>query len=324
MLTMTSRMRWLTAALVLVAQVAFWPAAAADTGQEETPDRAAMHASLQTALDEGRLDQALELAEQIAFAEQTEYFDALVQVVAILCRKGDKEAAVETVQAALDAGFWDYRRLLQDDSLALINADESFREMVRAAWAKQYIKMLERPSRDDMQKPAEVMAALAFKAGERVADVGAGSGYFTVPVARAVGTGGRVWAVDIRQTMLDFIRDRLTVEGLANVELLLAKPDDPMLPAGGVDTILMVDTIHYVRDRAAYGRKLAAALAPGGRLVVIDFRWDPDAEREFAPPLEQQVKREDLDADLATAGFVPVESHDFLPEQYFVVYRLTE
>jgi ubiquinone/menaquinone biosynthesis C-methylase UbiE len=294
------------------------PARAEDHGKDL--DRAQAQADLDKALADGATDRALELAEAIATHEQAEYFDSLVQLAAIHCKRGDKERAIDTVKAGLDAGFWDYRRLLNDESLALINRDQSFQEMVRGAWAKQYIAMLERDSRDEMQKPHEIMKTLSFKAGERVADVGAGSGYFTIPIARAVGPKGKVWAVDIRQQMLDFITNRLETEGLGNVEPVLAKPDDPLLPAAGVDTILMVDTIHYIQNRAAYGEKLSAALAPGGRLVIIDFRYDPDAKREFAPPIEQQVPRKTLDADLAEAGFEVVASYDFLPEQYFVVY----
>jgi SAM-dependent methyltransferase len=120
--------------------------------------------------------------------------------------------------------------------------------------------------------------------------------------------------------MLDHIAGRLREAQLSNVELKLVPPDDPQLPAGGFDTILMVDTIHYIKDRAAYARKLREALAPGGRLVIVDFRRDPDAQREFAPPLEQQVARETLDAEMATCGLQPVAAYDFLPEQYFVVY----
>jgi len=293
----------------------------AGVGQAEESSRAAAAAELDAALAEGQLERALELAEEIAAAEQDEYFEALVRVVAILCRQGKKEEAVAAVRAALDAGFWNFRRLLEDPSLTLINRDDGFRAMVRTARTRQYIQMLERDSRDEMQKPEEVMASLAFRPGERVADVGAGSGYFTIPIAKAVGSEGKVWAVDIQQAMLDFIADRLSGEGLRNVELVLAEPDDPRLPARGVDTILMVDTMHYVKQRAAYGAKLSAALAPDGRLVIIDFRYDPDAKREFAPPPEQQVPREALDADLAAAGFRVVKSFDFLPEQYFVVYQ---
>ncbi len=275
---------------------------------------------LDQALAEGRWDDALAHADTVAFAAHTTYMDIMQEVVRLHCRKGDQEKAFTALEEMLEAGYWNYRALQQDPELELITGQDRFKEAIRSAWAKQYIKMLERDTRKDMQLPEQIMAELEFQPGEKVADIGAGSGYFTVPIAHAVGPGGKVLALDIRQEMLDFIAARLPKEGLDNVELGLVKADDPQLPAQGLDTILMVDVFHYIKERQAYAEKLKAGLAPGGRLVVIDFRFDPDAVREFAPPIEQQVARKDLDADLAAAGFMVRESHDFLPEQYFVIY----
>jgi len=298
--------------LVLIAAAAAQPTADLD------PVR--IRADLDRVLAAADFDSALGLADQLVAHQHAEYLDALTTVVRIHCRRGDRTAAYLALQELLDAGCWDFRALAQDTTLALVNREDRFRGMVRKAWSAQYIEMLERDSRDAMQHPDEIMAALAFRPGERVADVGAGSGYFTLRVARAVGETGKVWALDIRQEMLDFIAGRLASEDLRNVELGLVTPDDPGLPVGGVDTILMVDVFHYIQERTAYAEKLRRALAPGGRLVVIDFRYDPEAEREFAPPVEQQVRREDLDRALAAAGLRVVASYDFLPEQYFVIY----
>jgi ubiquinone/menaquinone biosynthesis C-methylase UbiE len=197
---------------------------------------------------------------------------------------------------------------------------------VGARWAQenrvaQYIAMLERPERESFQKPKEVMAALALKPGEQVADVGAGSGYFTIPVAKAVGPTGVVWALDIRQEMLDYMAKRLEAEKISNVRLKLVAADDPQLPAGGVETILMVDVFHYIENGAEYARKLRAGLAPKGRVVVIDYIPKPWAERPWGPPPEQQMPRESLDAWMAQAGLKPAKVHSFLTEQYFVEYR---
>jgi SAM-dependent methyltransferase len=126
--------------------------------------------------------------------------------------------------------------------------------------------------------------------------------------------------MDIRQEMLDHIAKRLEAEKLTNVKLVLVKPDDPMLPVGGADTILLVDTLHYVQDRAAYARKLRAGLAPGGRVVIIDYIPKPWSERPWGPAPEQQFSREQIDADMAAAGLVPIKIHEFLTEQYFVEY----
>ena len=164
------------------------------------------------------------------------------------------------------------------------------------------------------------METLAFKPGEKVADIGAGSGYFTIRVAKAVGDEGLVWAIDIRPEMLDYIDARLEGEGLENVRLMLVDPDDPQLPKGKVDTILMIDTWHYIRD-PEYAKKLRAGLAPGGRVVIIDYRPRPWEERPWGPPPQQQTPREEVDAHFAEAGLEPAASYDFLPEQYFVIYR---
>jgi ubiquinone/menaquinone biosynthesis C-methylase UbiE len=277
---------------------------------------------LDQAVKDKRWDDALAHADTLAFAAHTAYMDILQEIVRLHCRKGDQEKAFTALDEMLEAGYWNYRALGKDPDLALITEQDRFKEAIRGAWAKQYIKMLERDTRQDMQLPEQILAELDFQPGETVADIGAGSGYFTVPVAHAVGPEGKVLALDIRQEMLDFIAARLPKEGLDNVELGLVQADDPQLPAHGVDTILMVDVFHYIKERQAYAEKLNAGLAPGGRLVVIDFRYDPDAEREFAPPIQQQVAREDLDADLAAAGFRVRAAHDFLPEQYFVIYEV--
>jgi len=304
--------------LLVVVLVGLTGAAPATAGAH--PDATPPRESLAAALAAGDWEAAVAPAETLAFLAQTAYLESLYELMTIHCGRGAKTAAYATLDDLLAAGWWDHRRLLQDPALALINEEERCRKAVREAWTGQYISMLERDSRDAMQMPDEIMAALALRPGERVADVGAGSGYFTLRVAHAVGETGKVWAVDIRQEMLDHIAGRVAEAGLTNVELRCVPADDPQLPPGGVDTILMVDTMHYVEDRAAYGRKLRAGLAPGGRLVVIDFRYDPDAQREFAPPPRQQVPRAVLDADLAAAGLKVVAAHDFLPEQYFVVY----
>ena len=295
---------------------------AAVSGREfEPPDRAREQKLLEEARKADDLGAMAEHAEAIALVELLDYFDASYELLRIQCRQGDDSAAFNTVEAMLDAGFWDYRRLLGDEELALINKGEKLRAMVRAAWAKGYISMLERESRDAMQHPDRIMESLAIKTGDVVADIGAGSGYFTVRLAEAVGAEGRVIATDIRQEMLDFIDGKLEEAQVSNVELLRVAPDDPGLPAGEIDTVLMVDVMHYVKERAAYAAKLLPALAPEGRVVIVDFRYDPEAEREFAPHPDQQVPRKILDKEMAEAGFEVAEAFDFLPEQYFVVYR---
>ena len=185
----------------------------------------------------------------------------------------------------------------------------------------EYIARQESSERAAWQKPDEVVAALALEPGERVADVGCGPGYFTVPIAKAVGPAGKVWAVDIEPRMLARARQHAVVAGLANIEYVHCVADDPLLPAGVVDTILIVNTFHHFSDRRAYVAKLRNALVRGGRIVNIDFIPKPQEQRGFGPPLEMQLPRETVDADMAAAGLRPVKVHEFLPEQYFVEYR---
>ena len=180
-----------------------------------------------------------------------------------------------------------------------------------------------RPSgrRDAYQKPDEVVAALAFRSGDRVADIGAGSGYFTRRISKAVGPSGDVLAIDIAPDVLEYLEARLRREGLANVRVQRVTADDPQLPPGGVDTILMVDTLHYVKDRATYAKKLRAGLAPGGRVVVVDFVPKSLEERPWGPPPEQKMSREEVDQAMADAGLAPARVHEFLTEQFFVEYK---
>jgi len=309
--------------LLLAVLLAGTVAAPGRAGEEEAPpppDYETLQAEFQKAYDGEEYAKALETAEKMLDLTFEKHIGSLYNIAAMHSLLGHKKAAYQWLQYALDAGWYDYRKLREDEDFALIREEEKFGKMIRGAWARQYLAMLEREEREEFQKPDQVMETLAFKPGERVADVGAGSGYFTVRIARAVGPEGKVLATDIRQEMLDFLENRIEEEQIANVELKLTEKDDPQLPAGGLDTILLVDVWHYIRD-PEFAKKLKAGLAPGGRLVVIDYRPKPFAERPWGPPEVQQTPREEVDEHMAQAGLKPVRSHEFLPEQYFVEYQ---
>jgi len=296
------------------------PLAAHEPAQE--PDFDTLKAQYEEARTAGDYARALELAEEKNELAQIDYIFTLRDVAAMHCRLGHSEQAYEWMQESLDAGFWDFRSLMKNEDFAAISKEKRFRSMMRQAWTTQYLAMLEREDREDFQKPEKVMETLGLKPGEKVADIGAGSGYFTIPAAKAVGDEGIVWGIDIRQEMLDHIADRLKEEELDNVRLMRVGSTDPQLPEAGVDTILMIDTLHYVKDRAAYAHKLKYGLAPGGRVVIIDYRPKPFEERPWGPPPQQQMSKEEVDADFAAAGFKVLRSHEFLPEQYFVEYGI--
>lgn len=280
-------------------------------------------AQLAACYAQGDFESALRLSTELQELAEIAHIAALYNVAALHARTSEVEEALDWLGRAFEAGFWDFGHLRGDEDFAALRDDPRFEPLWRGAWSKQYIAMLEREERDGFQMPDEVMRTLAFRPGERVADVGAGSGYFTLRIARAVGPSGSVLATDIRQEMLDFLGNRLREEGVGNVELALVPKDDPQLPPRGLDTIVLVDVWHYIRD-PAYAAKLREGLATEGRVVVIDYRPRPFEERPWGPPPVQQTPREELDAHFAAAGLVPTEVHDFLPEQYFVVYRARE
>ena len=182
----------------------------------------------------------------------------------------------------------------------------------------EWLERLESPSRAAWQKPDEVVDALALKAGDAVADIGAGSGYFSTRFARAVGETGKVFAVDIDEGLIRHLRERASQEKLENMEAVLAKPDDPKLAARSVDVVFICNVLHHVENRAAYYKKLAAALRPGGRLAVVDFF---KRELPVGPGVEMKIAREAMVRELRDAGFRVEEEFDFLPHQYFLVFE---
>jgi ubiquinone/menaquinone biosynthesis C-methylase UbiE len=149
-----------------------------------------------------------------------------------------------------------------------------------------YIAFLDDPARDAYQKPDDVMKALALRPGEVVADIGAGSGYFTVRFARAVGETGRVYAVDISSDMIRHLNRRIRDAGIRNVVTILSDPDDPLLPDASVDRFVIVDTWHHIEDQGEYLGLLKRMLKPGGQVVHIDFqkRDLPVGPPAFASP----------------------------------------
>jgi ubiquinone/menaquinone biosynthesis C-methylase UbiE len=182
-----------------------------------------------------------------------------------------------------------------------------------------YIASLEDPKRDAYQKPDEVMKALALRPGEVVADIGAGSGYFALRFARAVGDTGRVYAVDISPDMVRHVNRRVRDAGIRNVVSVLAEPDDPLLPDASVDRFVIVDTWHHIEDQAKYLGLMKKMLKPGGQVVHIDFQ---KRELPIGPPLAMKIAREDLVKQMEGAGFRLTAEHTFLPYQYFLVFSV--
>ena len=180
-----------------------------------------------------------------------------------------------------------------------------------------YLGYLDSASRDAWQHPERVLDALALAPDAIVADVGAGSGYFTERIARRLDEGGLVYATDVQPEMLERLRERVADTGLENVVVVAARFDDPSLPQGCCDLALFSSVYKEIDARVAYMQKLRGVLRPGGRVAILEFR--PDA-RGPGTPRADRLPAERVIEELAAAGFALREQHDFLERQYFLVF----
>ncbi len=183
---------------------------------------------------------------------------------------------------------------------------------------EDFLARMEAPERAEWQKPDEVVAKLALALGTAVCEVGAGPGYFTLRLARAVGPGGVVYAVDVEPLILAALRDRLVKSGVGNVVPVLGLDDDPLVPPRSCDLVLLVNVLHHLADPVAFLRRLQRTLRPGGRIVDIDLH---KRETPVGPPVASRIDRADLVALAAEAGLEVGAEHDFLPYQYFLELR---
>ena len=191
----------------------------------------------------------------------------------------------------------------------------------RGPWdIDEYIQALERPGRDEYQKPEEVIKALELKPGMVVADIGAGSGYFTRRFARSVGREGKVLAIDVKKEMLEYNQAHLSDLGPPSpAEFILAKPDDPSLPKNSVDLIFLCNVYHHLDNPTAYFSKAKEALTPTGRVAIIDFYHD-DRSGKLGFPKHHLVPREQVIEQMNQAGLTFLRDHTFLPRQYFLEF----
>jgi ubiquinone/menaquinone biosynthesis C-methylase UbiE len=175
--------------------------------------------------------------------------------------------------------------------------------LIATAWLSSGLAAQRDAARDSWQRVPDVFAALAIGEGSRVADVGAGRGYFTVRLAAQVGNAGRVYAVDIDESSLRRLRNRIDADSLTNVEVIRGEVDNPLLAAGELDAVLVVDTYHEMTEYAAMLSRIREALAPGGRLVMLDFQPpDPSASRS-GQTARHTIAMEIAERELAEAGF---------------------
>lgn len=176
---------------------------------------------------------------------------------------------------------------------------------------------LERAERDEQERPRLAVRLLHLKPGTAVADIGAGSGYYTELLSHAVGPSGRVFAVDIQAGMIRLIEERMRRQKLANVTPVLGLDADPKLPNGSIDLALLVDVYHEFSDPRAMLRRIRSALRPDGRLVLLEFR-----KEDPAIPIRQEHKMsvEEAKTEIEPEGFRLDSSIEELPWQHLLVF----
>jgi arsenite methyltransferase len=214
-----------------------------------------------------------------------------------------------------------------------------FRRSIRAAWlvvltavtlplpagaqlaprsTEEWIKVLDAPDRVAALKVDEIISNLGLKPGDVVADLGAGSGVFSIALARAVGAGGKVYAVEIDRGLLDHINAKAKDQKIANLQTVLGRFVDPALPQADVDLAFMHDVLHHVEERAGYLKNAAGYLKPSGRFAILE----PDARNgPHRDDPKLQITKEQLAAWMAASGFVPArEFRMFDDSKWYVTY----
>jgi len=176
---------------------------------------------------------------------------------------------------------------------------------------------LDRAERVTEEEPDLALDAIRITPGSVVADVGAGSGYMTVKMAKRVGPGGKVYANDIQLEMLSRLRQRLMREKITNVETVLGTPEDPKLPAAALDLILMVDVYHEFSEPQAMLRRMRDALKPDGRLVLLEYRKEDPA---IPIRLEHKMSVAEAKLEVEAEGYTLARVDEVLPRQHILVF----
>lgn len=180
---------------------------------------------------------------------------------------------------------------------------------------ERWVKVFDDPERVLWQKPEEVVEKLGVEKGMRVADLGAGTGFFLDYLSPAVGEEGEVLALDVSEPLVEHMRQRAAEARMENVTARVVEPDDPGLEAGSVDRILVVDVWHHISNRGDYAARLHEDLSPGGRVMVVDFTL----ESPEGPPKEHRLPPEAVAEELRAGGFEVEILEETLPRQYVVV-----
>ncbi len=201
---------------------------------------------------------------------------------------------------------------------ATATAEQQASEAINRPTSKPYtgdLSIFEDPKRDENLQPNRVMDILGIKVGSNVADIGAGSGWFTVRAARRVGTGGVVYAVDINRDYLKYIQARAEREKLPNIRAILGQEDDPLLPSQSVDAVLLLKTYHEVAQPIRLLKRTRDAMRSGALLGIIDRNGKGD---------DHGIDKQVVIKEAERAGFMVVDQYDFVKADnvdYFLVLR---
>ena len=185
--------------------------------------------------------------------------------------------------------------------------------------AEEWADRLEREERVQGLKIEEVVAGLSLKPGDTVADIGAGTGVFSRPFAKAIGSSGTLFAVEVDQDLLDIIGERAAKENLGNISTVLGEYEDPKLPTRDLDVAFFHDVLHHIENRQDYLKATASYLNPEGRIVVIDMIRDhPDAGHKDQP--EMHISQDEVEAWMKDAGLTLIEEVDLFEDKFFLVF----
>jgi len=179
-----------------------------------------------------------------------------------------------------------------------------------------YAQLFESKERDNWQKPDRIIETLNIKPGYIVADLGAGTGYFTRRFSKAVGNEGKVYALDSEPAMIDYLQKEVKNKNLTNVIVKLVKPNNPDLGKASIDIIFICEVLHHIDNRIDYLKKLSLSLKKGGKIALIDFY--PNAP--YGPPHSHRISEKEAREEFQLAGYKLLKKHNFLPYQYFLEF----
>jgi FkbM family methyltransferase len=180
---------------------------------------------------------------------------------------------------------------------------------------KKWSATFDDPERDKWQKPDQIIAALSLKPTDRVADIGAGTGYLAVRLARHL-PAGTVYAVDVEQKMVDHLAERAKAHGIGNLQAVTGAATSANLPEK-VDVVVLLNVYHHISGRPEYFKRLQSSLKPGSRVAIVEFR----PESPIGAPKHLRLSAKQIETEMTAAGYRPAGLHDFLPYQNFMVFQ---